>query len=112
MRARIGRKTRRAKGWERRNEDTTAPLPLGPGVKSQGIRVGQGVRLSELGLARSPKSTARIGTVVGLPGASTVDILFDGNKRATKLHRSYVELDLDDETTRRQVEVGLKAKAK
>lgn len=67
--------------------------PLGPGISAQEFRVGQRVRLSDLGIARTPKCTTWIGTVVGLPAASTVDILFDGNKRPTKLHRSYVELD-------------------
>jgi hypothetical protein len=83
-------------------------FPLGPGANAQEFRVGQRVRLSDLGIARSLKSTARIGTVVGLPAASSVDILFDGNKRPTKLHRSYVEVDRDD-MTRRLVELGLKA---
>jgi hypothetical protein len=82
---------------------------LGPEIEVHEFRVGQRVRFSELGLSRSPKSTSRLGTVVGLPGASTVDVLLDGNKRPTKLHRSYVELE-DDEMTCRLVELGLKAK--
>jgi hypothetical protein len=68
-------------------------IPLGLGVAAKEFRVGQRVRLSELGITRTPKATVRIGTVVGLPAASTIDVLFDGNKRPTKLHRSYVELD-------------------
>jgi hypothetical protein len=66
---------------------------LAPEIEIQEFRVGQRVRFSEVGMARSPRSTARTGTVVGLPAASTVDVLFDGNKRPTKLHRSYVELE-------------------
>ena len=85
--------------------------PFGPGANAQEFRVGQRDRMSELGIARSLKSTARFGTVVGLPAPSSVDILFDGNKRPTKLHRSYVEVD-QDEMTRRLVDLGLKAKGK
>lgn len=82
-----------------------------PETEAQELRVGQRVRFSELGIARFPRSAARIGTVVGLPAPSSVDILFDGNKNRTKLHRSYVELD-QDEMTRRLEELGPKANAK
>ena len=82
--------------------------PLELGFSAEGYRVGQRVRLSELGIARSPKLIARTGTIAGLPGASTLDVLFDGNKRPTKLHRSYVELDQDG-MTRRLLELGRKA---
>jgi hypothetical protein len=66
---------------------------LGSGIDAQEFRVGQRVRLNELGIARTPRSSPRTGTVVGLPTASSIAILFDGNKTPTKLHRSYVELD-------------------
>lgn len=84
-------------------------IPLELGVAAEEFRVGQRVRLSELGIARSPKAIARTGTITGLPAATTLDVLFDGNKRPTKLHRSYVELD-DDEMISRLIELGLKAR--
>ena len=65
----------------------------GPEIGAQEFRVGQRVRLSELGRARTPKARAHTGRVVALPAPSTVEILFDGNKRPTKLHRSYIEID-------------------
>lgn len=71
--------------------------------------LGQRVRFSELGKVQSPKSAKRVGTVVGLPATSSVDVLLDGNKSPTKLHRSYIELD-QDEMSRRLEELGLTAK--
>jgi hypothetical protein len=83
--------------------------PLGAGSNAQEFHVGQRVRLSKLGIARTLKSTARVDTVVGLPAPSSIDIRFDGNKRPTKLHRSYVELD-EDELSHSLVELGLRVK--
>jgi len=65
----------------------------GPEIGAQEFRLGQRVRLSELGRARTPKAKSQTGRIVGLPGPSSVDILFDGNKRPTQLHRSYIEVD-------------------
>jgi ribosomal protein L21E len=58
------------------------------------LQPGDRVRLNELGVSRSPKIRGRTGTVVALSSRSTsVGVLFDGNKRPTTIHRSYVELD-------------------
>jgi hypothetical protein len=59
------------------------------------LQIGDRVRLSELGTARSPKIKVRVGVVVALSRLrhNSVHVLFDGNKTATRLHRSYLELD-------------------
>jgi hypothetical protein len=60
------------------------------------FKLGDRVRLNELGASRSPKIKARTGVVVAVSGrrsGASLGILFDGNKRATTLHSSYVELD-------------------
>jgi hypothetical protein len=68
------------------------------------LELGDRVRLTELGVSRSPKTRTRTGIVVALPkhesGGASIGVLFDGNKRPTTLHRSYIEL----------VELGLKAR--
>jgi hypothetical protein len=66
--------------------------PIGREIGLQ-FCVGQRVRLSELGRQRTPRAKTQTGTIVVLPTASSVYILFDENKRPTKLHRSYAELD-------------------
>jgi hypothetical protein len=60
------------------------------------LKPGDRVRLNELGASRSPKIRVRTGVVVTSghrSGSASLGILFDGNKRPTTLHRSYVELD-------------------
>ena len=61
------------------------------------LKLGDRVRLSELGVFRSSKIRVRTGVVVALSSrrscGASLGILFDGNKRPTTLHRSYVELD-------------------
>jgi hypothetical protein len=63
------------------------------------LQLGDRVRLTELGIARSPRTSTRSGVVVAVPWAKyrsgTVGVLLDGNKRATAMHRSYVELDIN-----------------
>ena len=63
------------------------------------LELSDRVRLSELGVSRSRRTKVRTGVVVALPkyesGGATISVLFDGNKRPTRLHRSYVELDHD-----------------
>ena len=58
------------------------------------------VRLSELGASRSPKIGVRTGAVVAPSGRKSrgefVGVLFDGNKRPTTIHRSYIERDDDN----------------
>jgi hypothetical protein len=58
------------------------------------LQPGDRVRLNELGASRSPKIRVRTGTLVTLSSRSTsVAVLFDGNKRPTPIHRSYLERD-------------------
>lgn len=66
------------------------------------LALGDRVRLSELGISRSPKTKARTGVIVALPwltGSAILSVLFDGNKRPTRLHCSYLELDDRSKTT-------------
>ena len=60
------------------------------------------VRLNELGVSRSPKVRVRTGTGIALfshkSRSASLSILFDGNKRPTKVHHSYVELDDTEES--------------
>ena len=61
------------------------------------LKPGDRVHLNELGASRSPKIKVRTGVVIAFSGnrsgGASLGILFDGNKRPTTLHRSYVELD-------------------
>ena len=59
------------------------------------LKLGDRVRLSELGVSRSPKIKVHTGVVAVpcLAGSASINILFDGNKRPTRIHCSYVELD-------------------
>jgi len=63
------------------------------------LELGDRVRLNALGISRSPRARVFTGVVVALPrherGGATIGVLFDGNKRATRVHRSYLELDED-----------------
>ena len=63
------------------------------------LKLGDRVRLTDLGASRSPKFRVHTGVVVALSnrrsGGASIGILFDGNKRPTTVHRSYVELDDD-----------------
>lgn len=64
-----------------------------------GLRIGDRIRLTKLGIARSPRTSTRSGVVVALPRpkyrSRTVGILLDGNKTPTAMHHSYFELDPD-----------------
>jgi hypothetical protein len=61
------------------------------------LKPGDRVRLNELGASRSPKIKVQAGAVVTLSSPRSRDasirVLFDGNKRPTNIHRSYIELD-------------------
>ena len=59
------------------------------------LKLGDRVRLSELGVSRSPKIKVHTGIVAVpcLAGSAIISVLFDGNKRPTRVHCSYVELD-------------------
>jgi hypothetical protein len=57
------------------------------------LELGDRVRLNQLGVSRSPRTTIRTGVVVALPrhGGAIIGVLFDGHKRVTRVHRSYIE---------------------
>jgi len=61
------------------------------------FKLGDRVRLNEIGVSRSPKIRVSHGVVVALSSrrsrSTYLSILFDGNKLPTKVHQSYVELD-------------------
>jgi hypothetical protein len=63
-------------------------------VKSD-FKVGDRVQLSELGRSRYRKPS-RTGTVTKIPkpasGGGAIEVLFDGNKQASRIHRSYIEV--------------------
>ena len=84
-------------------EAAVPPAPKKQSLQGEGemtsieIKLGDRVRLNELGISRSPKIGVRNGVVVALSNRQTrsvsLGILFDGNKRPTRIDRSYVELD-------------------
>jgi hypothetical protein len=55
--------------------------------------IGARCRLSRLGIARSPRTTMTVGTIVG-KGRTTgsIRVLFDGCSSPVSLHKKYVEL--------------------
>jgi hypothetical protein len=59
------------------------------------FRMGDRVRLSELGASRLKKAPSKTGRIVGAGKASklTIRVFFDGMKRPVSLHQSYLELD-------------------
>jgi hypothetical protein len=61
------------------------------------LDLGDRVRLNKLGVSRSPRTRIRTGVVVALPrhGGASIGVLFDGHKRVTRVHRSYIELNDD-----------------
>jgi hypothetical protein len=89
---------------ERLAREAAAPTPTkslqGEGeMTSIEFEPGDRVHLNELGASRSPKIKVRTGVVVALSSARSRDasirVLFDGNKRPTNIHRSYLERDED-----------------
>ena len=64
-------------------------------VVTTDFRLGDRVRLSELGKSRAPRTRIQTGRVVKLPksnsGGTAIGVLFDGNKLPTWLHRTYIE---------------------
>jgi hypothetical protein len=84
--------------FNRRENATRQPLRrfrLKHMSRGRDFLVGDRVRLSELGIARSPKIKARSGVVVALArlNGNAIGVLIDGNKTVTTLHRSYLELE-------------------
>jgi hypothetical protein len=64
-------------------------------VVGKTFQLGDRVRLSELGRSRAPRSQGKVGRIVKIPksrsGLRIFEVLFDGNKLPTRLHRSYIE---------------------
>lgn len=64
------------------------------------FKLGDRVRLSALGKARSPRIKSKAGRIISIPksltGRATIEVLFDGNKRGTRMHCSYLERDAGD----------------
>ena len=58
------------------------------------IPIGARVRLNETGKTRTRMKSDR-GTVVSRTKGSGFYVLMDGNKTATILHRSYIDLETD-----------------
>jgi hypothetical protein len=57
-----------------------------------GLELGSRCRLTRLGAERCPRLAGQVGIVVGFSRAnSSIRVLFDGNKTARSLHRSYIE---------------------
>ena len=55
------------------------------------IAVGSRFKISKLGAVGCPNLAGKIGTVVGLSHRNTgINVLFDGDKRPTCLHRDYI----------------------
>jgi len=88
---------------ERLASEAAAPTAPEQSLQGEGemtsieFKLGDRVRLNELGISRSPKIRARNGVVVARfsrgSRSASLSILFDGNKRPTRVHTSYVELD-------------------
>lgn len=61
--------------------------------ESKVLSVGARVKMSALGVERSPRLVDKIGTVVRARGGryNSLSVHFDGNKSITSLHPDYVE---------------------
>jgi hypothetical protein len=56
------------------------------------LKIGMRVRLSALGLKRSPKTDAQAGVIISMKSTSrTIRVLLDGRQVPIALHRSYIE---------------------
>jgi hypothetical protein len=56
------------------------------------LEIGQRIKMSPIGAARSPRLAFKRGVVVGLSHYnSSITVRFDGNKSSTCLHRDYLE---------------------
>jgi hypothetical protein len=60
--------------------------------RCDGLKIGMRVRLSALGLKRSPKTDTHKGVIVGVNStSSSVRVLLDGRRTPLALHSSYIE---------------------
>lgn len=57
------------------------------------LKIGDRVRLTPLGSLRNVGLTARTGVIKGRTRGNGYYVLMDGNKSASTLHRSYIEVD-------------------
>jgi hypothetical protein len=63
-----------------------------PRTNLTAFKRGGRVKLSEFGKSRSPNARGEFGTVTTvLKSRRSVWVLFDGNKRSTPVHKSYIE---------------------
>jgi len=63
-------------------------------IEEESLRVGDRVRLSELGRQRMPRNRATTAKVVGFGRSDTrIRIVFDGSRYPVSLHVSYLEKD-------------------
>jgi hypothetical protein len=63
-------------------------------IEEESLRVGDRVRLSELGRQRMPRNRATTAKVVGFGRSDTrIRIIFDGSRYPVSLHVSYLEKD-------------------
>ncbi|MGY0575874.1 hypothetical protein ACTGJ9_036555 [Bradyrhizobium sp. RDM12] len=62
------------------------------------IAVGARFKLSELGTIQCPDLAGKVGVVVDISSRTTgITVLFDGAKRATVLHRDYINPSFDED---------------
>lgn len=62
-------------------------------MSSPKFKVGDRVRLSELGRSRSPRVRGQVGTVAVVKSRYSVEVQFDENASPTRIHVSYIESD-------------------
>ena len=62
------------------------------------LKLGQRIRLTALGKARSPRIRVHTGVIVGEPVGRGVRIILDGSKTPITLHKSYIEPYAPDST--------------
>jgi hypothetical protein len=56
------------------------------------LEIGQRIKMSAIGAARSPRLALKTGVVVGTSQYnSSITVRFDGNGTSTCLHRNYIE---------------------
>jgi hypothetical protein len=65
-------------------------------MSSPKFKVGDRVRLSELGKSRSPRVRGQVGKVIVVKSRYSVEVQFDDNKFPTRIHVSYIEADDPD----------------
>ena len=66
-------------------------------LKMDRLAVGLRFKMSKLGRKRCPDLADKVGTVLEVGHQNTgITVLFDGNKRATCLHRDYISPASED----------------